>query len=63
MGLSVVITGLVALFSSLGGEAEDAAQDVDMLKESTDAFSHASSIAKAEIDMEVSSLASLIHNH
>ena len=63
MGLSVVITGLVALFSSLGGEAEDAAQDVDMLKESTDAFSHASSNAKAEIDMEVSSLASLINNH
>lgn len=63
MGLSVVITGLVTLFSSMGDEAEDASQDVDMLKESTDAFSHASSNAKAEIDMEVSSLASIINSH
>lgn len=63
MGISVIITGLVALFSSMGDEAEDAAQDVDILKESTDAFSNASSNAKAEIDMEVSSLASLINSH
>lgn len=63
MGISIVITGLVTLFSSMGDEAEDAAQDVDILKESTDAFSNASSNAKAEIDMEVSSLASLINSH
>lgn len=63
MGISVVITGIVALFSSMGDEAEDAAQDVDILKDSTDAFSNASSNAKAEIDMEVSSLASLINSH
>lgn len=63
MGISFVITGLVALFSSMGVEAEEAAQDVDILKESTDAFSNASANAKAEIDMEVSSLASLINGH
>ena len=63
MGISLVITGIVVLFSSMGDEAEDAAQDVDVLKESTDAFSNASSNAKAEIDMEVSSLASLINSH
>ena len=63
MGISIIITGLISLFSSMGEEAEDAAQDVDMLKESTDAFSSASSNAKAEIDMEVSALASLINSH
>ena len=63
MGISLIITGIISLFSSMGDEAEDAAQDVDMLKESTDAFSSASSNAKAEIDMEVSALASLINSH
>ena len=63
MGISIIITGLISLFSSMGDEAEDAAQDVDMLKESTDAFSSASSNAKAEIDMEVSALAALINSH
>lgn len=63
MGISIVITGLATLFGSMGDEAEDAAQEVDMLKESIDAFSSASSNAKAEIDMEVSSLASLINGH
>nr|DAR25406.1 MAG TPA: tape measure protein [Bacteriophage sp.] len=63
MGISVSITGLVALFSSMGDEADDAAQDVDLLKESTDAFGNASSNAKAEIDMEISSLGTLINGH
>lgn len=63
MGISVIITGLVALFSSMGDEADDAAQDVDLLKESTDAFGNASSNAKAEIDMEISSLGALINGH
>lgn len=63
MGISIIITGLISLFGSMGDEAEDAAQDVDILKESTDAFSSASSNAKAEIDMEVSALASLINSH
>lgn len=63
MGISVVITGIVALFSSMGDEADDAAQDVDLLKESTDAFGNASSNAKAEIDMEISSLGALINGH
>ena len=63
MGISVIITGIVTLFSSMGDEAEDAAQDVDLLKESSDALSNASSNAKAELDMEISSLASLINSH
>lgn len=63
MGISIIITGLISLFSTMGDEAEDAAQDVDILKDSTDAFSSASSNAKAEIDMEVSALASLINSH
>lgn len=63
MGISLVITGLIALFSSMGDTAEETSEDVDILKDSTDAFSQASSNAQAEIDMEISSLASLINSH
>lgn len=63
MGLSVVITAVIGLFSSMSDEAEDAAEGVDHLKESEDAFSQASSNVRAELDLEISRLASLIHNH
>lgn len=63
MGLSVVITGIISLFTNMGDEAEDTAESVDQLKESEDAFSQASSNMKAELDLEISRLASLIHNH
>lgn len=63
MGLSVVITGIISLFTNMGDEAEDTAESVDQLKESEDAFSNASSNMKAELDVEISRLASLIHNH
>lgn len=63
MGISLIITGLISLFSSMGDEAEEAAGEVDLLKESTDAFSNASSNAKAEIDMELSALAALMNSH
>lgn len=63
MGLSVVITGIISLFTNMGNEAEDTAESVNQLKESEDAFSQASSNMKAELDVEISRLASLIHNH
>ena len=63
LGISVVITGLISLFGLMGDEAEDTAESVDQLKESEDAFSNASSNMKAELDVEISRLASLIHNH
>lgn len=63
LGISVVITGLVSLFGLMGDEAEDTAESVDQLKESEDAFSRASSDVRAELDLEISRLASLIHNH
>ena len=63
MALSVVITGIIGLFTNMGDEAEDTAESVDQLKESEDAFSQASSNMKAELDVEISRLASLIHNH
>ena len=63
MGLSVVITGIIGLFTNMGDEAEDTAESVDQLKESEDAFSQASSNMKAELDVEISRLVSLIHNH
>ena len=63
MGLSVVITGIIGLFTNMGDEAEDTAESVDQLEESEDAFSQASSSMEAELDVEISRLASLIHNH
>ena len=63
MGISLIISGIVALFSSAGDEAEDAAEDIDVLKESMDAFSNTVSDTKAEIDIEIVSLQSLIKSH
>ncbi|MBO7467119.1 MAG: hypothetical protein J6T94_05515, partial [Bacteroidaceae bacterium] len=63
MGLSVVITAVVALFSRLGSKAEEASESVDLLQESTDAFTHALSSTKAELDLETVSLRSLIQAH
>lgn len=63
MGLSLIISGIVALFTSMGDEAEDAAEGVDILKESTDAMTNAVSNTKAEIDMEIVSLRNLINSH
>ena len=60
LGVSLVITGLVSLFSDTGEEAEKAAGKVDVLKASTDALRHAAGNAKAEIDVEISSLRNLI---
>ena len=60
MGLSVIITGIAALFSDMGDEAEEAAEEVDILKESTDAFSNASANAKAELEIEIRKLKELI---
>lgn len=62
MGISLVISGIAMLFSKLGNKAEEASDGVDQLKESTDAFTNASSNAKAEIDMEVASLGALINS-
>ena len=63
LGASVIITGLVSLFSDTGEEAAGAADNVDLLKESTDAMKHSASNAKAAIDMEITSLRKLIKEH
>ncbi len=63
LGASVIITGLVSLFSDTGEEAEGAADNVDLLKESTDAMKQVASNAKASIDMEITSLRKLIKEH
>ncbi len=60
LGLSAVITGLVTLFTSMGNEAEEGAEKVDVLKDSTDAFNRTVSDTKAELDMEIVSLSNLI---
>lgn len=62
LGLSVVITGLVSLFSSLGHKAEEAGASVDDFQEATDAFKRSVSDTKAELDMEIASLAELIRS-
>lgn len=59
LGISLIITGLVSLFSSMGDEAEEAAEKVDVLKESTDAFNQTTADTKAEIDMALLSLRNL----
>lgn len=60
LGLSLVITGLVSLFADTGDEAEQAAEKVDIFKESTEAFTRVASDTKAELDMELVSLRNLI---
>lgn len=61
LGISVAITALVSLFSRMGDEAEDAADKVDLLRESTDAFSNAASTARADLDMEMAALQRIIN--
>lgn len=60
MGISVIVTGIAALFGTLGDEAEEAAEKTDILKEATDAFTNASSQAQSEIEMEKVKLHELI---
>ena len=63
MGLSVVITALVGLFSRLGRRAEEASDGVDLLKDSTDAYRDTLSSTKADLDLEIVSLRRLIDSH
>lgn len=63
LGISLVITGLVSLFTSMGDEAEEAAEQVDVLQQSTDAFKNTAADTKAEIDMEIVALSTLIKQH
>lgn len=62
MGISVIVAGLAAIFRSMGDEAEDAAQDANILKESTDAFINASARMKATLAEETTSLRALIQS-
>lgn len=63
LGLSAIVSGLVSLFTSMGDEAENTAHEVDVLKESSDAFSRTLSDTRAEIDMEINTLSRLIGSH
>lgn len=60
MGIGAIIAVIAGLFSRLSSSADDAADKVDNLKEAMDAFSDGVSNAKAEMDMEISKLSSLI---
>lgn len=60
MGIGAIIAVIAGLFSKLSNNADDAADKVDNLKEAVDAFSDGVSNAKAEMDMEISKLSSLI---
>lgn len=60
LGISVVVTALVALFSSLGEEAENAADGMDELKQAQDEYVSTSAKAKVEIESEISKLRDLI---
>lgn len=60
LGVSAVITGLVTLFTSMGEEAAEASEEVDVLADSTEAFKSSAADAKAGIEMELASLGELI---
>ncbi len=63
LGISLVVTGIVAAFSALGDEAEDAANSVDVLKESNDAFKNTVSQTAADLEMEKAALKELINEN
>lgn len=60
LGISLVVMGIVAAFSALGDEAEDATNSVDVLKESNDAFKNTVSQTAADLEMEKAALKELI---
>ena len=60
MGISLAISGLIALFSKLGNKADDAAGDIETVDEATEAFKQASSDARSELAMEVVALENMI---
>lgn len=60
MGIGAIIAVIAGLFSRLSSSADDAADKVDNLQEAMDAFSDGVSSAKAELDMEINRLSSLI---
>ena len=60
LGISLVVMGIVAAFSALGDESEDAANSVDVLKESNDAFKNTVSQTAADLEMEKAALKELI---
>lgn len=62
-GLYLAVQGLISLFSSYGSAAEDTAGKQNLMKESTDAYKSAASQLKGELDMEISTLATLIKSH
>lgn len=63
LGASVVITFVAGLFTKMSSKADNAAASVDKLQESMDSFSDGVSSARAELDMEISKLASLINSN
>ena len=60
MGISLIITGLIELFSELGDNADDAAEDVETVDEVMKAFTQASSDARSAIAMEIVALENMI---
>lgn len=62
-GLYLAVEGLISLFSNLGQQADETAGKQNLLKDSIDAYKNSVSQIKGELDMEISSLASLIRSH
>lgn len=63
MGISLAVAGLVSLFTSLGDEADEAADKTLGLRQAQDAFTSTASNVKAELDMEVNKLQTLIKSN
>lgn len=60
MGISLAISGLIALFSKLGDKADDAAGDIETVDDATEAFKQASADARSALAMEVVTLETMI---
>lgn len=60
MGISLAISGLIALFSKLSDKADDAAGDIETVDEATEAFKQASADARSALAMEVVALENMI---
>lgn len=62
-GLSLAIYAIYDALFGTAKAADSAAAKQDLLKESTEAFKNSASQLKGELDMEISSLATLIKSH
>lgn len=63
LGISLIITGIIALFNNLSGSANDAADAIEEVDEAQQAYNNAVGEARGEIATEIVELEHLIKSH